>query len=83
MGHAYVRVRLTYHQRLATPLEGLVYQKASPTEPVDADDLVGRVLGFCHAHPEDGVPSRAEVEAAVASLFLRGFLAKGGGDERS
>lgn len=76
--YTYVRVKKHFRERLATPLEGIVYQQSPETQPASAETIIGRVLAYLEAHPEEGQAHHAEVQAIVNSLHSRGFLSQQG-----
>lgn len=70
----YVRRKLKYHQRLSTPVEGLVYQHTPRDSAIGHADLLRAVRDYYQAHPDEGEYRLGHVEEAIFSLLHRGFI---------
>lgn len=70
----YVRLRAPFHRRLASPLEGLVYQAVPDDRLVTFEDVWGAVRGACPKNGTARPVSRKALEGVLAGLAERGFV---------
>jgi hypothetical protein len=70
----YIKRTLKFHEKLPSPLAGIVYQQASLKEPLSVGDLVERTHKYFTNHPQEGYHNRGTIRKVVELLVQLGYL---------
>lgn len=74
MQNHFARLKAGRHQKLQTPLEGVVYGQVPEDRLVVINDILEGVRGYFAAHPQEGKYDQKATVRAVVNLAERGFL---------
>lgn len=74
MQNHFIKIKLNHHQRLATPLDSLVYLVMPDDHLVTREDILSRVYNYSTVHSDEGRFATKEVNAVIASMVERGFI---------